>query len=77
MNAKEFFQLNLNKIVIAKIIGIPLIVLDLVYNIFSYFQTSELMKVGVIILGSYLIACEIDFISKKNNRLDGKQTQKN
>lgn len=66
MSVKEFFNLTLNKILIAKIFGIPLIIADLLFDIFSYFKVYTVVKVVALVVASYLLACAIDYsLSRK------------
>ncbi len=65
----EFFKLNINKIIIAKIFGIPLLIADALFNIFSYFHMSSLVKVILLIAGSYILACFIDNAMKSRSAI--------
>ncbi|MBI2084817.1 MAG: hypothetical protein HYT70_04395 [Candidatus Aenigmarchaeota archaeon] len=70
MGFKEFFKITLNKIVIAKVFGIPLLIADFAFNIFSYFETSVIAKVSILVVASYTAACLIDYFIKLKNNSD-------
>ncbi|MBI2543201.1 MAG: hypothetical protein HYW24_03380 [Candidatus Aenigmarchaeota archaeon] len=64
----EFFKLTLNKIIIAKIFGVPLLIADLIFNIFSYFQISIIIKVFVLVMVSYVVACLVEYARMRKSK---------
>ncbi len=68
MGLKEFFGVTLNKIIIAKIFGIPLLIADITFGIFSYFQINTIVKVSILILFSYIAACLVDYFIEFKKR---------
>lgn len=67
--APDFFKITLNKIVIAKAFGIPLLIADLMFNIFSYFHVHVVVKVLALIAVSYSLACAIDYSIQRRKKL--------
>ena len=63
----EFFRVTLEKIVVAKLIGLPLLAVDYFYN--NFLTQSMLMNVLILISASYVASCIIiHFYGKYYNR---------
>jgi hypothetical protein len=50
-----FFKLTLEKIVVAKLIGLPLLAID--YFSESFLTSSTAMDIAILIVGSYVASC--------------------
>lgn len=61
----EFLRFNLRKLVIAKMIGIPLLITDYAFDVFSQMPLNTTTKIFFLVFGTYLIGCTIDHLMKK------------
>ncbi|MBI1978733.1 MAG: hypothetical protein HYS62_01570 [Candidatus Aenigmarchaeota archaeon] len=62
----EFFEFSLRKLVIAKTFGIPLLIADYAFDVFSYIQLGTALKIILLIIGSYLLGCTVDYLIYKS-----------
>ena len=60
----EFFKVTLGKIVVAKLIGLPLLAIDYFYK--NFLTPSLFVNIAILIVASYVASCvAVYFYSKK------------
>ncbi|MEM7824677.1 MAG: hypothetical protein QXO27_01735 [Candidatus Aenigmatarchaeota archaeon] len=56
----QFFRVTLEKIVIAKLIGVPLLAIDYFYK--NFLTSSVWVNIVILIFTSYIISCTIVYL---------------
>lgn len=62
---KDFFKLTLGKVLVAKLIGIPLLVID--YFSDDFLTSSVIANIVILIFVSYITSCVIVYFWKRKS----------